>query len=215
VSLVNRFAGPAIDALIDDEAVVIVQGPRACGKTTLVQQLAARRGRDLLDVGQPSDFAVARQDPAAYLSGRPEPVFIDEFQRVPDLLAVIKRSVDTSPRSGAFVLTGSTTQDLLPKGSETLAGRSVVTTMWGFSQGELLGTTEQFIDRLFDSPDSLMVVAIRLLQVGGDGRVPRSCATDAGRRPTQMATRVRGAGRRPRPRRTGPITPPWRLPLGS
>jgi uncharacterized protein len=156
VSLIDRLIGPSIDTLIDEEPVVIVQGPRACGKTTLVRQLSARRSRDLLDVGQPSEFAVATQDPAAYLAGRDEPVFIDEFQRVPDLLAVIKRSIDHSPRNAGFVLTGSTTQDLLPKGTETLAGRSSVTTMWGFSQGELLGTRERFVDRLFDSPTELM-----------------------------------------------------------
>lgn len=190
VSLVDRSIGSSINSLIDEEPVVIVQGPRACGKTTLVQQLCTQRDRDLLDVGQPSEFVVASQDPAAYLAGRDEPVFIDEFQRVPNLLAVIKKSVDRTPRVGAFVLTGSTTQDLLPKGTETLAGRSAVTTMWGFSQGELLGVRERFIDRLFDSPTELMDHRSTLLRpdyakavaTGGFPEAIRRTRVDAKRR---------------------------------
>lgn len=153
---VSRSIEKPLTELIAEEPVVILQGPRACGKTTVVSQIASRYGSPLLDVAEPSNQLVASQDPTAFLANRAEPVFVDEFQRVPDLLPVIKRSVDREPRVGAFVLTGSTTQDLLPKGSETLAGRSVVVTMWGFSQGEVLGVPERFVDHLFDEPETLL-----------------------------------------------------------
>jgi uncharacterized protein len=185
--------------MIAEEPVVIVQGPRACGKTTVVSQIAASYEREMLDVAEPSNQLVAKQDPTAFLENRAEPVFIDEFQRVPDLLAVVKRSVDRTPRSAAFVLTGSTTQDLLPKGSETLAGRSVVMTMWGFSQGEILGVHEQFVDRLFDEPELLLLHRAtwtrsdysQAVATGGFPEVVRRTRVEAKRRwQTEYAARI-------------------------
>ena len=188
-----------LSQLLDDEPVVVLQGPRACGKTTLVTGFADRLGRDVLDFGDPRERTVAHEDPTSYLDRRPEPVFIDEFQQVPDVLAVIKRSVDRRPRSGAFVLTGSTTQDLLPKGTETLAGRSINLTLWGFSQGEVDGVTERFVDRLFDSPSELLShrdaatraeYAMRIAR-GGFPDVVRRSRVDAKRRwLTEYARRV-------------------------
>jgi uncharacterized protein len=112
---------------------------------------------------------------------------------------VIKRSVDQAPRSGAFVLTGSTTQDLLPKGSETLAGRSVVATMWGFSQGEILGVRECFVDRAYSDVESLLSHRStwsrsdysQAVATGGFPEVVRRTRVDAKRRwHTEYASRV-------------------------
>jgi predicted AAA+ superfamily ATPase len=178
---------------------VIVQGPRACGKTTVITQVVETYGREVLDVAEPSNQLVASQDPAAYLANRAEPVFIDEFQRVPDLFPVVKRSVDRDPRYGAFVLTGSTTQDLLPKGSETLAGRSAVVTMWGFSQGEIQGVRERFVDRLFDEPELLLSHRgswsrsdySRVVATGGFPEAVRRTRVEAKRRwQTEYASRI-------------------------
>jgi uncharacterized protein len=159
--------------MIDEESIVVVQGPRACGKTTLVSAVAAGLDREVLDFGLPAEYVVAREDPTSYLSSRPEPVFIDEFQRVPEVLPVLKRSVDRQPRRGAFVLTGSTTQDLLPKGTETLAGRSHNLTLWGLSQGELAGVNECFVDTLFDSPKELMSHRDQMTRTEYSARVAR------------------------------------------
>ncbi len=196
---VSRSIQPTLLRLIDEEPVLIVQGPRACGKTTVIREVAATFGRELLDLAEPSNQLVASQDPAAYLAQRAEPVFVDEFQRVPAILPVIKRSVDQDPRYGAFVLTGSTTQDLLPKGSETLAGRSTVVTMWGFSQGEILGVQERFVDRVFTEPEGLLAHRTgwsradysRAVATGGFPEVVRRTRVEAKRRwQTEYAARV-------------------------
>jgi hypothetical protein len=88
---------------------------------------------DLVDLSDDQVLAVAVQDPDGYVQGLPEPVMVDEYQRLPGLLGVIKRSVDRRPRPGAFILAGSVTGSLLPQGSETLAGRSHEVTLWGLS----------------------------------------------------------------------------------
>lgn len=198
---IPRLILQPLRTLISEESVVILQGPRACGKTTVITQVAETYGREVLDVAEPSNQLVASQDPAAYLANRAEPVFIDEFQRVPDLLPVVKRSVDRDPRYGAFVLTGSTTQDLLPKGSETLAGRSAVVTMWGFSQGEIQGVRERFVDRLFDEPEMLLSHRgswsrsdySRVVATGGFPEAVRRTRVEAKRRwHTEYASRIAG-----------------------
>ena len=133
----------------------MIAGPRAVGKTTLLRALGAAHDVPVIDLAQDEVLEVARDDPEGFLAGRAEPVLLDEFQRLPSLLRVMKRSVDRNRRTGAFVVTGSTTR-LLPPGSETLTGRSHDMVLWGFSQGELLGQQERFVERLFDEPSTLL-----------------------------------------------------------
>lgn len=114
-----------------------------------------RFGGSFVDLADDVALGVARQDPAGYIDGLASPVLIDEFQRLPELVPVVKRTVDRRRRAGQFVLTGSTTSSLMPRGTETLAGRSHDLTVWGFSQGELEGRFEDFIERAFEDPLSL------------------------------------------------------------
>ncbi|MGH9041814.1 MAG: ATP-binding protein [Acidimicrobiia bacterium] len=152
MELLPRWLLGVAAELLDEEAVILVQGPRAGGKTTLLLALAAERSVDLLDLSDDQVLAIAAQDPGGYVDGLPEPIMVDEYQRLPSLLGVIKRSVDRRPRPGAFVLAGSVTGSLLPQGTETLAGRSHEMTLWGLSQGEIEGRRERFVDAAFDHP---------------------------------------------------------------
>jgi uncharacterized protein len=70
-------------------------------------------------------------------------------QRVPELFRAIKRSVDAKRKVGRFLLTGSAQALMLPKLSESLAGRMEVLTLWPFSQGEITGRREGFVDACF------------------------------------------------------------------
>ncbi len=93
--------------------------------------------------------AAAQADPGGFLAGYAGPLILDEVQHVPELLSQIKIRVDADRRAGMYVLTGSANVLLLPKISESLAGRSEHFTLWPLSQGELGGTREGFIDALF------------------------------------------------------------------
>lgn len=94
-------------------------------------------------------MASATRDPDAFIHAITGPVVIDEVQLVPDLFRAIKLEVDRRRTPGRFLLTGSANVLLVPKVSESLAGRIEILTLWPFSVGELAGAREGFIDRAF------------------------------------------------------------------
>lgn len=99
------------DAIAVHPAVLLV-GPRACGKSTT----ARRQCDDVLRLDVPAQATAALADPDAVLRGLDEPVLIDEWQIVPEILGAVKRAVDDDPRPGRFVLTGSSQADLSSAG---------------------------------------------------------------------------------------------------
>ena len=152
---VRRAMSEQLAALHAEEQVIVLQGPRAVGKTTMLRTFHNRFDGSYVDLADDIALGVARQDPAGYIDGLASPVLIDEFQRLPELVPVVKRTVDQRRTAGQFVLTGSTTSSLMPRGTETLTGRSHDLTVWGFSQGEIEGRFEDFITRAFEDPLSL------------------------------------------------------------
>lgn len=94
-------------------------------------------------------LSAARADPQGFVSGLSGPVVLDEVQRVPELFLAIKREADKNREPGKFLLTGSADVLLLPRLSESLAGRLEILTLWTLSQGELINHTEGFIDKAF------------------------------------------------------------------
>src|ERR1035437_5199475 len=103
--LFPRFAAEFVTTALKDTPVVMVTGPRQCGKTTLVRDLVASN-REFLTLDDDTVLASARSDPTGLVRGLNRTT-IDEVQRAPDLLRAIKRSVDDDRRAGRFLLTGS------------------------------------------------------------------------------------------------------------
>lgn len=147
---------------LEDSPVVLIHGPRQCGKTTLAQYACApdhiawedarqvraarrfggRRTRRRRDYAYISfDDAVvrdgARADPAGFLADLPARVILDEIQHVPELLGAIKVAVDRRRTPGRFLLTGSANVLLLPRLSESLAGRMQIVRLHPLAQYEL------------------------------------------------------------------------------
>ena len=128
---------PLRDALADSP-VVLVNGARQTGKTTLVQELASgTRRRAYVSLDDAGFLAAARADPAGFLAGLPGPVTIDEVQHAPELFPAIKAAVDRRREPGRFLLTGSANVLLLPRLSELLAGRMEILTLWPLAQAEI------------------------------------------------------------------------------
>jgi uncharacterized protein len=145
----RNLASRIVDAL-HDTPVVYLQGARQTGKSTLVQAIAREHGfKDYLTLDATTVFAAAETDPEGFIAGLEGPIVIDEVQRVPRLAAAIKSAVDKNRRPGQFLLTGSASVLALPRLSESLVGRVELHTLWPFSQGELIGRRESFIDRAF------------------------------------------------------------------
>jgi predicted AAA+ superfamily ATPase len=82
---------------------VVVEGPKACGKTVTARQCAA--SEVLLDTDRAARDAVAI-DPSLLLGGA-TPRLIDEWQIEPELWNHVRRAVDDRGEPGQFVLTGS------------------------------------------------------------------------------------------------------------
>lgn len=136
---------------LSDTPVVLLQGARQTGKTTLARALGERstHPRRYVTLDDAAALAAARSNPTAFLEGLGGRVTVDEVQFAPMLFPAIKALVDRSRSPGRFLLTGSANVLLLPKLSESLAGRMELLSLWPFSQGEIEGVKDTFIDRLF------------------------------------------------------------------
>jgi predicted AAA+ superfamily ATPase len=135
------------DALADTRVVLVV-GARQCGKSTLVRVVAHHRGAEWRNL----DGAVTRQAAAADSSGFvafPGLMVIDEIQRVPELLLAIKEEVDNDPWPGRYLLTGSARVLGLRALPDVLPGRTETIELWPFSQGEIDGGEDGFVDAVF------------------------------------------------------------------
>ena len=144
--------------------VVLVNGPRQAGKTTLVRDLVESEGasREYLTLDDAGVLTAARRDPAGFVAGLASPVVIDEVQRAPELFLAIKVAVDRDRHPGRFLLTGSANVLLLPRLAHALVGRMEILTLWPLSEGERQGTREGFVDAAFgDGPPVLRPVSRR------------------------------------------------------
>jgi uncharacterized protein len=148
--VIRRHITDHLVQALADTPVTLVNGARQTGKSTLVQsaELIAQ-GRQYLTFDDPGVLAAAKLDPNGFIAGLTNQVTLDEVQHVPELFPVIKVAVDRKRESGRFLLTGSADVMLLPKLSESLAGRIEVLTLWPFSQGEIKGVRGGFVDALF------------------------------------------------------------------
>lgn len=155
--MIERHLLPDLKAAVADTPVTMIVGPRQSGKSTLVQAVIEQtEGSRYVSLDRGLNLAAAREDPAAFVSGSARTLAIDEVQRAPDLLLEIKARVDEDRSPGRFLLTGSADVLALPRVAETLAGRMEVLRLWPFSQGEIEGRREAFLDVLMrGTPETL------------------------------------------------------------
>lgn len=151
-----------------DRPVVLLQGARQTGKSTLAR--LADPAAEYLTLDDADVLASATSDPDGFIRSRKGRLVLDEVQRAPDLFRAIKAEVDRDRRPGRFLLTGSANVMLVPRASESLAGRMEILTLFPLSQGEIAGTREGFIDTAFGtgplSPGQTSPLAPRILAGG-------------------------------------------------
>lgn len=147
--LYTRQAESVLAEALTDSPVVLVHGPRQCGKTTLAKAFGEKRGYAYTSFDDEVARAAAEEDPLGFVDGLAEQVILDEIQRVPRLFTSLKTAVDRDRRPGRFLLTGSTNVLLVPKLADSLAGRMAIQRLHPLAQCELVGEPSAFLDRLF------------------------------------------------------------------
>jgi uncharacterized protein len=144
--LYPRFAAEHLREALSDTPVVLIHGPRQSGKTTLARMVGGFAYFNFDDVVL-VDAAAA--DPIGFMDDLPERAILDEVQRVPGLVPALKVAVDRCRTPGRFLLTGSANVLVVPKLSESLAGRMEILRLHPLAQCELTGRAPRFLDRLF------------------------------------------------------------------
>lgn len=131
-----------INLAMKDTPVVMINGPRQSGKTTLVQQHTPSLPYYTLDDDNILNSAL--QDPIGFIK-RIDRGIIDEIQRAPELLRAIKLSVDQNRQPGRFLITGSANLLALPRIGDSLAGRMEILTLFPLSLSEIERRDNQFL----------------------------------------------------------------------
>ncbi len=141
---------PRLLEALSDTPVVLLNGARQTGKSTLARALPEKREkRRYVTLDDATALSAAKRDPQGFIEALDGPCVIDEIQKVPELFPAIKAFVDRKRTPGRFLLTGSANVLLLPGLSESLAGRMEILTLWPLSQQELGGRLRNPVEALF------------------------------------------------------------------
>nr|MEE4267122.1 ATP-binding protein [Candidatus Krumholzibacteria bacterium] len=144
-----RLVQARLREALEDSPVVLLHGPRQCGKTTLAKGVGGQEGRQYITLDDPVTLTAVQSDPSGFVLDLNGPVTIDEVQRVPALFLAIKQAVDRDRRPGRFLLTGSANAFFVPGVADSLAGRMEIVRLHPLSEVEIGSHRPGFLDRLF------------------------------------------------------------------
>jgi uncharacterized protein len=146
--LLRRHAEQAISEALEDTRVVLVNGARQSGKSTLLRQTARGDTAEWRDLDSPAIRQAALADPVGFVDYS-DMMVIDEIQRVPELLLPIKVQVDNDARPGR------TCSPVRPGYSGSVPFRTRYPAGWRPSncgrshKGEIDEAPDGFIDAIF------------------------------------------------------------------
>ncbi|MFT4036051.1 MAG: ATP-binding protein [Patulibacter sp.] len=146
---IDRHARPLVEQALADTRVVLIEGPRQAGKSTLAREVMRRsEGGIELTLDNELTRRAARDDPAGFVAGLSGLTMIDEIQRAPELILAIKEVVDRDPRPGQFLLTGSTSLHGLRRVRDLLPGRMETVRLWPLAQSEIAGRSGNVVEQM-------------------------------------------------------------------
>lgn len=170
-----RHITPAIVEGLEDTPVIVLNGARQTGKSTLCRQLVDQEifSAQITTLDDPTTLAAAQSDPLGFLENLNKQVILDEVQRVPELFLSIKKLVDQDRSGRRFILTGSADVMVFPRVADSLAGRIELHNLWPLSQGEILDRPSSFLkiltseDRNFRQNTSSWSGLLEAVSAGG------------------------------------------------
>jgi uncharacterized protein len=142
---VPRLAEARLGQLFAGLPALSIVGPRATGKTTIARRLS----RSVVQLDDPVEARAFEANADAALASLSEPILLDEWQAVPDVLGAVKRAVDRGSGAGRFLLTGSV-RAKFTGATWPGTGRIVDVHMYGLTVREIVGrlTGEPFLSKL-------------------------------------------------------------------
>ncbi len=156
--MIKRFLTDKLKFALRNSPVIILNGARQSGKSTLMKLLQEEdlvSGYETLDSIQ--TLSNLKNFTETTLRNYPSGTVIDEIQKLPEIFDSIKLIVDENRINDRFVLTGSANVLLLPKLSESLAGRVQILTLYPLSIAEIIASKNEpqnsnysIIDLLFE-----------------------------------------------------------------
>jgi predicted AAA+ superfamily ATPase len=162
VDYLPRRAASLVYEALEDTRVVVVNGARQVGKSTLAERVLRHvSGGVARFLDDPVTRSAANADPLRFVA-HDGLMLIDEVQRVPELWLAIKHVVDRDPRPGRFLLTGSARLLALRSLPDALPGRAETIELWPLSQGEIAGYGDGFVDAAFAAGADLRADSIGL-----------------------------------------------------
>lgn len=150
VEHIDRRLLTVIGQRLRETPVLLLEGPRSVGKSTLLAEVAPTvAGARHFDLDDATVLSLARGN-LSLLTDEELPIFVDEYQRHPPILDAIKARLNKGTRAGMFVLAGSASYDSLPRGTQALTGRIQRLPVLPLTQTEIDGTRNRFIERAFE-----------------------------------------------------------------
>jgi len=146
----KRVLEHKISRLLSMFPALAIIGPRQCGKSTLSKMCCP--SWKYYDLERPDDYNLITRDPLSFFSLNSKNLIIDEAQQYPDLFKVLRSIVDENrSQKGRFILTGSSSPEIVKGLTESLAGRVATIEMAPFKAIEFFDRPlPSFYDLLID-----------------------------------------------------------------
>ncbi len=143
-----RWQSEIIFKALKTRRVVLLEGARQCGKTTLTKSLL---NPDVVyyTLDDKLLLQAAKYDPQSFVKNTNRLMIIDEVQKATELLPAIKMIVDNDQRPGQYLLTGSANIQSLPSVTESLAGRVRSVPLRPLARGEIFNHQPTFLENAF------------------------------------------------------------------
>ncbi|MDR0991893.1 MAG: ATP-binding protein [Ruminococcus sp.] len=137
----KRHIEATIKRIAKRKPVIVITGARQVGKSTMLKNTFSDINN--VSLNRPLVRSSAAENPSLFFELNKPPVIVDEIQKVPELFDYVKDVVDTdnAEKTGQFYLTGSQSQKLMERVSDSLAGRAGIVKMLGLSCRELDGVS--------------------------------------------------------------------------
>ena len=168
-SMLSRNTAVKVNALLEVFPAVLILGVRQSGKTTLARQV--RADWKYFDLENINDIDFISSDPDFFFKEYPRHLIIDEAQEFPNLFKQLRGVIDSDRgHKNRFILTGSSSPDLIRHAGESLAGRLGVVELGTLKMNELhqkpLPSFYQIFNRILSA--STMDKLKKLTAVDGD-----------------------------------------------